>query len=146
MLNATDKQEQQSRKAVISRRWFVRSLAVTAAAIAAASLPKARAQDVVELLQCQHDNTKDCNGGTNICYDGNYCGTVNTCSTNVCRAANECSSGTSNTCNRSNNCAPNQCMSYNYCATYNQCHGNGHGDNTCSPVQGVNNCHDNTHG
>src|ERR1035437_3878393 len=112
MLNATDKQEQQTRKAVMSRRWFVRSLAVTAMAITAASLQNARAQVQPDSV-CQHANTGGCNP-SNSCQDGNSC------------------SGTT-----SNNCKVNQCMTNNTCGCSFGTSGNS-ANNTCSSRMSAN--------
>jgi hypothetical protein len=132
MLNDADKQEQQSRKTVMSRRWFVRTLTVTATAIAAASLQKAMGQEV------QPGNLKNCNvvtdnnvctviTGNNVC-SGGPAG-YNVCNINMCQVSNTCgctwpTSGNvaTNSC-QTNWCQPNSCAAQNSCVKSNTCNG-----------------------
>ena len=94
-LKATDEQEQQTRKSVMSRRWFVRTLLGTVASAAILGMgSSAKAIDCDEM---------------NACSSMNVCGPApNTCSGNTCSP---------NVCISSNLCNPK-----NYCATWNSCY------------------------
>ena len=141
-LKAADEQEQQIRKSVMSRRWFVRTL--TVAAMAAAVLPAQKAEA-----------SQNCGGAAqNSCSSGN-CRTGNTCGTNVCSNGNSCSG---NSCTNSNTsscpsdnvcsgdtCGANACPSNNTCqgdscTASNSCNNNiCTGGNSCP--SGGNTCH-----
>ena len=137
MLNTVDEQEQQTRKSVMSRRWFVRTLAgsiVSAAAVAVA----------LRAMACEHNTCNPINTciaadtctPSNLCATSNTCNAGNTCSpsfntcqtTNKCVGANACTHDnncdTGNTCNINTCNGGNTCNSNNQCYTQNNCNGN----------------------
>lgn len=138
MLKAADEQEKQSRKSPMTRRWFIRALAATAAAVAVGASLKGKA-DVGPDGLCG-TNTGGCSGG-NTCSTSNSCATTgNTCAPNTCVNNNTCGCGAldntnPNTCTP-NNCSPNSCggatgsntcNASNPCSVSNTCTGS----NTC---------------
>lgn len=122
-LKAADALEQLTRRSIMSRRWFVRSLGVATGAVALGLLENANAGTCVT-------NTVGCSGSNSCTTNSCNSGTKNTCDPNTCGAGgNTCNSGGANTCTHQNQCLQsNQCG----CSPYQGDSGGG-GGNTCAP-------------
>jgi len=138
-LQSGDQKEQQERKSVRSRRWFMRTLAGAAAGavLGTAMDADAACSPPGGTNTCSAANT--C--GVNTCAP-NTCGTNNTCTTNscttgnVCTAVNNCTTANNQTCATGNTCTTNTCTANNNC-TFNTCTTNTCATDICS---GVNTC------
>jgi len=132
MLNAADKQEQQSRSSVMSRRWFVRALTLGIAGAA--------------VMNSQPAKANNCDGSPDACTAGNKCTNGNICETsNTCYTKNDCT-GNYNTCDTSDSCGSkggtNTCTKDNHCSEIHSCTTNSCSyDNLCDAT---NNCTTNT--
>jgi hypothetical protein len=124
-----DRQEQQKRKLVFSRRWFVQALGGLGLGVLAVESAEAD-------RPCANDT---CSATTaNLCTLNNFCvGGVQDCNPNTCVATNSCGTqqqtGT-NTCGaKGNTCTvENTCIKTNNCKALNQCLGTTGAPNVCS--------------
>ena len=119
-LKASDKLEQQTRKLVVSRRGFIRALAVGSGVVLLGSSQNSEAGS------CAPSNTGGCSG-SNLCVSNSCNSATNTCNPNECAAPNSCAS-MANTCT-----ASNECIDGNQCGCTFSDSTLGGGSNTCKP-------------
>ncbi len=145
-LKAADAQERHVRQSAMSRRWFVRNLAVVAGAVVLGSIQKLKADEGcgTNTHGCSGENTCSTNlcspGNTcnpNTCSSGNECNTNKCYSQNQCNATNECitanyaNCGSGDACSAGNSCGTNQCDAKDFCIM-NTCDSNQCAQDTCT--------------
>ena len=142
-LSCSDRQEQQERRSLFSRRWFVRTLA--GAAVGASAFARVNPASANQ-PGCDATHANNCLLN-NTCENNDACG-PNTCVLdNVCGKPGSVGGGNGNTCNISNTCNTDTCSGTtgggNICAWFNACtaHGNLCTVNQC---QSWNQCISNT--
>lgn len=141
-LDDFDRGKSEVPKSLLSRRWFVRTLSLSAAAAWALGHTRIALANDAACKAVPGTESNSCS--TNTCTASDNCPRVNTCS-----SSNECHGGgqLSNTCSGANNCTiENTCNrnGSNNCSGQNRCNGNGAGsENKCVTQNicgGLNNC------